>query len=92
MRARSDRIFGIALRKLNILLERAGKVDMMITLNNQFKKVMSRSPVAADIRMDLCNIFLNQRISVTLITTLSQKIHKVMQEHSQLFVSSPQNG
>jgi len=58
LRARSDRIFAVATRKANIVLEKWDKREEMLVITDRLKKIISRSPVASLIRDDLCHIFL----------------------------------
>ena len=47
LRARGDRIFALATRKINILLDKFGKQSYMVNITDRLKKVISRSPVAS---------------------------------------------
>ncbi len=48
------------MRKMNILLGKMGKTEYLVNLTDKVKKVISRSPISALIRRDLCNLTLNQ--------------------------------
>ena len=48
------------MKKINNLLDQSGHFDSIIPLTDRLKKIISRSPIAADIRIDLCQIFLNK--------------------------------
>lgn len=54
LRARSDRIFAGAAKRLNLLLDRSGKQELMLNMTDKLKKMLSRSPIGAEIRIKLC--------------------------------------
>jgi hypothetical protein len=70
----------VATRKANIILEKLGKKDEMVVITDRLKKIISRSPVAASIRVDLCHIFLEENLSLDRAVSALRSIKSMGQQ------------
>ena len=86
IRARSDRLFSLALRKVIKFLEDNGQYQYLFALSDRLKKIVSRSPIAANIRVDLCKILLNEDITVQSTREIAEQIFAMAKENNKRYV------
>jgi len=84
IRARCDRIFTMCLKKVNTILDKSGYSHLIITLTDRLKKIISRSPIALDIRLDLCKVLLD-RYELYFVIRIVEKLKDMIHENNTLF-------
>lgn len=56
-------------------------------MSDRLKKIVSRSPIAAKIRVDLCRILLNEDITVKFTKGIAEKIFEMAKENNKRYVA-----
>jgi hypothetical protein len=63
------------MKKVNRILEKTGQFDLIFSLSDRLKKIVSRSPIAAEIRLGLCKIILDENVDIFLVRKIAKKLY-----------------